>query len=61
MSESKAVLLRENTALRKTLADESRRLIHLLAYVMEQRDEHPEIEWPDLPDTYSETTWMFVG
>lgn len=57
MSESKARLTKENEQLRRDKDEAHWRLIRLLSYVYNMMQDHPELDWPDLPDAYSEAIW----
>jgi hypothetical protein len=61
MSASKARLTAENHHLRHENQELTFKLVRLLAYVMNLREDYPQVEWPDLPDSYSEMIWRYAA
>lgn len=61
MSESKAALVREGQSLRANRDEMFGQLTRLLAYVEHMREMHPELDWPELPDTYAGPIWRAVA
>ena len=61
MSESKARLTNENDQLKREKGDLTFKLVRLLAYVINMKDDHPDLDWPPLPDDYAELIWRYAG
>ena len=57
MSESKARLTSEAQTLRQNRDELFGQLTRLMAYVHDMQVEYPDINWPEMPDRYSETLW----
>lgn len=60
MSESKARLVREGQSLRENRDEYFKKLTRLMRYVAHMQEMHPELDWPEMPDQYSESLWRFA-
>lgn len=61
MSASKARLMMEAQRAAQKQADVTWQLVRLLAYVLNMQEDHPEVDWPELPDSYSEMVWRYAA
>lgn len=61
MSESKARLESENQQLRKEKEELTFKLVRLLAYTINLQEDHPDIQWPEFPDSYSDMVWRYAA
>jgi hypothetical protein len=41
--------------------DEFMKVVRLLVYIRNMREDYPDLEWPGLPDNYSELVWRYVS
>jgi hypothetical protein len=47
--------------MRLEAAQSRSQLVTLLNYVMNMREDYPDLAWPDLPDTYTSKVWESVA
>lgn len=61
VSASKARLTADAKSMKDERDELTFKLVRLLAYVINMQDDHPELAWPDLPDSYSEMVWRYAA
>lgn len=45
----------------KSWTEDAMKVVRLLVYIRNMRQDYPDLNWPELPDNYSELTWRYVG
>jgi hypothetical protein len=51
----------ENRRLKNANQDLTFKLVRLIAYVINMQDDHPDMAWPEFPDTYSGLVWKYAA
>lgn len=60
MTPTRFQLISDNEKLKSDLNSRTFELVRLLNYVINMQEDHPDFDWPDLPDRYSELLWRYV-
>jgi len=60
VSESKVHLAAEVERLKRENSDLTWKLVRLLTYVANMKVDEPDLDWPDLPDSYSAMMWRYA-
>lgn len=61
MSASKARLQGENSELKARNTELFFMVVRLLGYVRNMQSDYPDLQYPDLPDEYSELMWRYAA